>query len=113
MKKYYIYITLPQYGEDVYGIREIPYDIVEQIKKDSINDFSTWLYENHKTDLSEYISWFFENNSEEADSEEQDYDYCYECGGYGDDYSYDENTGEMICNCDTCWNNPNRIDEDD
>lgn len=29
-------------------------------------------------------------------------DTCYECGGYGDDYSIDEN-GELMCNCDTCW----------
>ena len=28
-------------------------------------------------------------------------DYCYECGGYGDDYSVDEN-GELVCNCFTC-----------
>lgn len=28
-------------------------------------------------------------------------DVCYECGGYGDDYSVDEN-GELVCNCFTC-----------
>lgn len=28
-------------------------------------------------------------------------DYCYECCGYGDDYSADEN-GELVCNCFTC-----------
>lgn len=28
-------------------------------------------------------------------------DHCYECGGYGDDYSVDEN-GELVCNCFTC-----------
>ena len=40
-----------------------------------------------------------------------DDDYCYECGGYGDDYSIDEN-GELVCNCDTCIFNPyNRSDD--
>lgn len=29
-------------------------------------------------------------------------DICYECTGYGDDYSFDEN-GELVCNCDECW----------
>lgn len=28
-------------------------------------------------------------------------DVCYECGGYGDDYSMNEN-GDLVCNCDTC-----------
>lgn len=27
-----------------------------------------------------------------------DYDYCYECGGYGDDYHLDEN-GEWVSSC--------------
>ena len=30
-----------------------------------------------------------------------DSEYCYECSGYGDDYSIDED-GELVCNCDTC-----------
>lgn len=33
--------------------------------------------------------------------DEDELDYCYECGGYGDDYSVDEH-GELVCNCDTC-----------
>ena len=39
-----------------------------------------------------------------------DYDWCYECMGYGDDYSYDED-GELVSNCDDCPNNPNRHDD--
>ena len=27
---------------------------------------------------------------------------CYECTGYGDDYYYDEELDELVCNCDTC-----------
>ena len=31
-----------------------------------------------------------------------DYDRCYECQGYGDDYSYDPDTDEFVCNCYHC-----------
>lgn len=33
-----------------------------------------------------------------------DYDYCYECTGYGD--------GELICRCDECHYNESNIDDD-
>jgi hypothetical protein len=39
-------------------------------------------------------------------------DICYECGGYGDDYSIDED-GELVCNCDTCWVRRAEFEEDD
>ena len=29
-------------------------------------------------------------------------DRCYECGGYGDDYYYDEDKGEYVKRCDDC-----------
>lgn len=32
--------------------------------------------------------------------DEDESDYCYECEGYGDDYSVDEH-GELVCN--TYW----------
>lgn len=38
------------------------------------------------------------------------YDHCYECGGYGDDYSVDED-GKMVCNCFDCPNNPANWDD--
>lgn len=44
--------------------------------------------------------------------DEDEFDYCYECGGYGDDYSVDEH-GELVCNCDTCMMNPFKGDWDD
>lgn len=56
-----------------------------------------------------------EDNNMDNDYEEDDYDpwddydWCYECTGYGDDYSYDED-GELVSNCDNCPNNPNRHD---
>lgn len=40
------------------------------------------------------------------DYEEDPYDYCYECGGYGDDYYMDED-GELVCRCPECPMNPN------
>lgn len=30
---------------------------------------------------------------------------CYECSGYGYDYSYDDD-GELVSNCDDCLLNP-------
>lgn len=51
---------------------------------------------------------------EEEDEEDydpwDDYDWCYECTGYGDDYRYDED-GELVSNCDDCPHNPNRSDD--
>ena len=39
--------------------------------------------------------------------EDEDDDRCYECTGYGDDYSYDED-GELVSNCSDCpWNRVN------
>jgi hypothetical protein len=40
-----------------------------------------------------------------------DYEYCYECSGYGNDYYVDDN-GELVCYCPECLLNPNRVDED-
>lgn len=44
--------------------------------------------------------------------DEDEFDYCYECEGYGDDYSVDEN-GELVHKCETCPSNPFRRDLDD
>lgn len=44
--------------------------------------------------------------------DEDEFDYCYECEGYGDDYSVDEN-GELVHNCETYPNSPFRDDWDD
>ena len=42
--------------------------------------------------------------------EEDPYDYCYECSGYGDDYYMDED-GELVCRCPECTMNPNSCDD--
>lgn len=44
--------------------------------------------------------------------DKDEFDYCYECEGYGDDYSVDEN-GELVHNCEPCPSNPFRDDWDD
>lgn len=42
---------------------------------------------------------------------DDDYDYCYECGCYGDDYSFDDD-GELHWNCPDCPMNPDRYDDE-
>ena len=39
-----------------------------------------------------------------------DFDWCYECGGYGDDYFVNDD-GELECRCSTCPMNPSNNDE--
>lgn len=38
---------------------------------------------------------------EELEDDSDDFDYCYECTGYGDDYSVDSE-GNFVSNCDNC-----------
>lgn len=45
---------------------------------------------------------YTEKDITEITDERERVEHCYECGGYGDDYSYDSETGELVCNCDTC-----------
>ena len=52
-----------------------------------------------------------ELKADEYDSEDEPYfeadyerDYCYECGGYGDDY-YINDDGELVSACDDCPHN--------
>lgn len=39
-------------------------------------------------------------------------DVCYECTGYGDDYRYDAETDDLVCNCDDCPFNEANQDDD-
>ena len=39
-------------------------------------------------------------------------DYCYECGAYGDDYSYDEETDQLVCNCPGCPFSDTKTEDD-
>ena len=36
-----------------------------EIRNKAVDDFANWLYENHKTDLTEYIKWY-EEEAEQA-----------------------------------------------
>lgn len=40
-----------------------------------------------------------------------DYDWCYECEGYGDDYYIDDN-GEMVSACNGCIHNMLEVDDE-
>lgn len=40
-------------------------------------------------------------------------DRCYECGGYGDDYYYDEGKDAYVKSCDDCPYNETWRCEDD
>ena len=40
-------------------------------------------------------------------------DYCYECTGYGDDYSWNEETQSFESNCPHCPFNELNNEEDD
>ena len=53
-------------------------------------------------------------DEEEVDIDDSDGepDWCYECTGYGDDYSLNED-GELVHNCDSCKFNPLKDDEDE
>jgi hypothetical protein len=44
----------------------------------------------------------------ELDDDWDDYDHCYECGGYGDDYFINDE-GELESACPTCLFNPNLL----
>lgn len=41
-----------------------------------------------------------------------DYDWCYECTGLGDDYYFDDD-GELVCACADCIHNPHAMGRDD
>ena len=66
--------------------------------------------------IGDCVGSFLDDNFYDVIDEEEDYDpwddydWCYECTGYGDDYSYDDD-GELVSNCDNCPNNPNRRDD--
>ena len=59
--------------------------------------------------LKTWKTWRWKINDLD-DYEEDPYDYCYECGGYGDDYYMGED-GELICRCPECPMNPNSWDD--
>lgn len=57
-------------------------------------------------DYDDELPWYTDDDISD------DWDRCYECGGYGDDYFINDE-GELESACPTCPWNPNRDDEDD
>lgn len=41
----------------------------------------------------------------------EDYNFCYECTGYGDDYYYDADLDDLVCACDDCPHNENNWED--
>lgn len=52
--------------------------------------------------MSQYDEEFW--GDEEAEDNDA-VDYCYECGGYGNDY-YTDDDGNLVCRCPECSMNP-------
>ena len=50
-------------------------------------------------------------SKQERDNEWDDYDYCFECRGLGDDYIINDE-GELESWCDRCAMNQNKDDDD-
>ena len=63
--------------------------------------------ENLQAEATEVMS---EELLDKYDYEENPYDYCYECGGYGNDYYMDEDE-ELVCRCPECPMNPYSWDD--
>lgn len=51
----------------------------------------------------------WDNDWEEDEDDDNECDYCYECGGYGDDYFVNDD-GELECYCPQCTMNPSNWD---
>ena len=62
-----------------------------------------------KIDKIQFMFDDFDEFPQENDDFWENYDCCYECCGYGDDYYLDEN-GELVCNCPDCPMNPDNDD---
>lgn len=79
---------------------------------EGIKDFNKFIGDSVHSFLDDNFYDVIDDEYYEEDNYDpwDDYDWCYECTGYGDDYSYDED-GELVSNCDDCPNNPNRHDD--
>lgn len=56
---------------------------------------------------------FIPTQPEEDEAPDVYDDYCYECGAYGDDYHWDEETEQLVSNCPGCpFNNDNETEDD-
>ena len=84
------------------------------IKGGAMNAFNDFTEEQVEHTTASMGDEFESIESEDFDNEDElefDYDVCYECTGYGDDYRYDAETDDLVCNCDDCPYNP--VNQDD
>lgn len=76
-------------------------------------DYTKWYCGHyHTTKQIDKIQFMFEDFDEFPQKEDdfrENYDWCYKCGGYGNDFRLDEN-GELVCNCPDCPMNPDNDD---
>ena len=91
-------------GEEVELPDEI--DLPESlVDEDEISDYIS--------DITGFCHKGFELEEGQGDCDDMsddDYDYCYECGGYGDDYFINDD-GEWEYRCPECPMNPDRPDD--
>lgn len=76
-------------------------------------NYSKWYCGHYHTvkriDRIEFMFDNFDEFPENNDDDWDNYNWCYECGGYGDDFHIDEN-GELASSCPGCPMNPNEDD---
>lgn len=64
---------------------------------------SDYAYNRAPTD-AETMEWLLMESYDKV----EDQDWCYECTGYGDDYSVDDD-GHLVSNCDNCYRRGNLL----
>lgn len=94
---YRCYEPFGDYAQTIEGIRDFNKFIGDSVHSFLDDNFYDVVDDEEGYEEEDYDPW-------------DDYDWCYECTGYGDDYSYDDD-GELVSNCDNCPNNPNRRDD--
>ena len=77
----------------------------------AFNNFTEGQVEHTTASIGDEFEPIKSEDFDDEDESEFDYDVCYECTGYGDDYRYDAETDDLVCNCDDCPYNP--VNQDD
>ena len=76
----------------------------DEYKEDPIESYIT-REEDEKVTIENAPNWieseYTKEHLDEINEEIEDAERCYECSGYGDDYSTDED-GNLVSNCDNC-----------
>lgn len=78
----------------------------------AFNDFTEEQVEHITASMGDEFESIEPEDFDDEDESEFDYDVCYECAGYGDDYHYDPDIDDLVCNCNDCLCNPVNQDID-